>query len=114
MKTIRNYKIRVGIDEFPIQEADVPRVVQAMQTNEIVKLDCGMIRGQAILAVLKDEVSVAEERDLTLEERAEMAQIEARKSCLECKGIGYVKGLKDGRPVMMECKCQKISLPAVT
>ncbi len=45
------YKIKVGIEEYPVLETDIPRIVQAMKTNDMVKLDCGVFRGSAILAV---------------------------------------------------------------
>ena len=51
---MKKFKIKVGIDEFIIKESDMPRVVEAMRTNNMVALACGVFRGSAILAVYED------------------------------------------------------------
>jgi len=48
------YKIKVGIDEFDVLEDDVPRIVEAMQTDNLVRLKCGVFRGKTILGVYED------------------------------------------------------------
>lgn len=48
------YKIKVGIEEFPVKEEDITRIVDAMKSGNLVKLDCGVFRGQSIIAVCED------------------------------------------------------------
>ena len=48
------YKIKVGIEEYPVSETDLPRIVQAMKSNNMVQLEYGLFRGNAILAVVRD------------------------------------------------------------
>jgi hypothetical protein len=113
MKYIKKFKIKVGIEEYPVNENDIERIMRAMQTNEIVKLDIGVIRGQAILAILQEQIPVSEPKDLSPSEQREQLLLEARKNCQECKGDGYIKIQKDGQVKIFECKCQKINTLAL-
>lgn len=110
-----HYKIKVGIEEYSVDEKDIPRIVQAMKSNDMVKLDCGIFRGQAILAVARDLEK--EERERLLETyKKSPEQVEQDKKagiikqqmdeCKECTGSkGWRFKIVNGEKVAYQCSC---------
>jgi len=115
---IKYYKIKVGIEEFSIEKKDISRIVEAMKTNEMVKLECGIFRGQAILAITRDLQKEQDEETklyfnqsdqgkiLNLEEKIQKQISE----CNFCDKKGYTiqdKKLKNGspNPIVKKCSC---------
>lgn len=114
------YKIRVGIEEYPVDEKDISRILQAMQTNEIVRLDCGMFRGQAILAVIRDTNKEFQEALSSLpgpEPTIEEILNNQRLACSRCDKKGYLfeeklnEKTKITEKFVKICICQKMSAP---
>ncbi len=107
------YKIKVGIEEYSVKEVDVPRIVEAMKTNDMVKLDCGIFRGQSILAVCRDFDE--ESRQVMLSapssesKRIEDEQVKRIKKqkdeCNLCNHTGYVFVDRNGEQVAKYCSC---------
>lgn len=107
------YKIKVGIEEYPIKEADIPRIAEAMKTNDIVKLDCGLFRGQAILAVCRDEkeeirqallsAPSSQESRLLLEREAKIRK--QTQDCQLCNHTGWVFVDRNGEQTAKYCEC---------
>ena len=115
---IKYFKIKVGIEEFSVNENDIPRIVEAMKTNEMVKLDCGIFRGQAILALTRDIEREEKERldtelSSTEEKKQKTINEEIEKQISECdlcnkKGYTIVdKRFPNGspNPVVKKCSC---------
>jgi hypothetical protein len=113
-----NYKIKVGIEEFSVDEKDIPRIAEAMQTNNMVQLECGLFRGSAILAVCKDDKykDIAFLTPSTPEQIAERSRLEEidnliKKQILECKicnGKGWKMIKKEGEYFATNCDCTKL------
>jgi hypothetical protein len=112
------FKIKVGISEFEVKEIDIPRIVEAMKNNDIVKLDCGLFRGSAILSVFED-FDEELQRSLKLETAKTQEEIEQEKisvhlkqnrlECELCKHTGWKESKRDdGSAVMVRCLCQKL------
>ena len=114
------YKIKVGIEEYPVSETDLPRIVQAMKSNNMVQLEYGLFRGNAILAVVRDlekerEVMYLTEHAPTPEQieenkKQEEKNEQIRKQIEECKlCTGDDKGwifIKSGnQTVAKPCSC---------
>lgn len=109
------YKIKVGIEEFPVEEKDIPRIAEAMKHNDMVQLECGLFRGNAILAVCRD--TEREERAfmlssapvLTEEEIQEKARQEKlkeqRMNCEICNHTGLKEELRNEIVVRVPCEC---------
>lgn len=120
---MKHYKIKVGIEEYPIDEIDIPRIVEAMKNNDMVKLDCGIFRGQSILAVARDiekesSVSMIQIPALDSQEHIERKRIEQQiYECTICgKESGYSKGWiinknEKGERIAKRCVCTQ--LPAL-
>jgi|ERR1700728_143884 len=106
MSTIKQYRIKVGIEEFRVEKKDIERIARAMQTDEIVKLDNGLFRGRSITALIEEDIWLDEPRQLSPEEIKENLLIEAKRNCLDCKGVGYVQKIEAGRTFMKQCECQ--------
>lgn len=102
----KNYKIKVGIEEYPVKPIDVERIARAMQTDEIVKLENGLFRGKSIIALIQEDVYIEDKKELTYEEKIHFALLEAKKNCQLCKGQGYVLTTEEKRTFMKECQCQ--------
>lgn len=111
------YKIKVGIEEFEVKEEDIPRIVEAMKNNDIVKLDSGLFRGSAILAVCRDFEKEIERNMLTTPEKSldEIAEEEKkaklkeqRLACTICDKKGWRIGTRDGKDCASPCECQSI------
>lgn len=116
------YKIKVGIEEFEVSEKDIPRIVEAMKNNDIVKLDCGLFRGQAILAVCRDlekemQRTMLSSHTDTPEEieqkKNEILLKEQRLNCEKCGHTGWIVGKREGRDCAFPCEC-KILKTAIT
>lgn len=111
------YKIKVGIEEYPVEEKDIPRIVEAMKTNDMVRLDSGIFRGHAILAMCRDIEREKEESLIELskvpvpetpEQEKDRLLKEARKICKKCDNhSGRVTIQKNGEWVVAYCDCQK-------
>ncbi len=101
------YKIKVGIDEFDIKESDIGRVTEAMQTNNMVSLDCGIFRGQSILAIIKRENITNDYtiRELSPDEKKFSLLKESREKCPICIGVGLIYDPE--KKLMKQCLCQK-------
>ena len=114
------YKIKVGIEEFPIEEKDIPRIIEAMKSNNMVQLEYGLFRGNAILAVTRDlekekEIAMISSRsEPTQEEKLENERVSKIKlqilNCSICKGTGqlvvdrkHASGSPD--PFVKNCEC---------
>lgn len=111
MMKITRYKIKVGIEEFYVEPTDVPKITQAMQTNEMVKLARGIFRGQAILAIIEEDVFIDDSPSIppTPQEIHQRALIDARRNCTKCMASGYLVTKKEnGETVAKVCDCQKI------
>lgn len=107
-ETITIHKIKVGIEEFTVHESDIPRITAAMQSDEMVQLDCGIFRGKAILAVFKIQTLVSVGSSQA--DKLSKLLAEARNKCTNCKGVGSIIYLAER--VVRTCPCQKnIVLP---
>jgi hypothetical protein len=116
------YKIKVGIEEYPVKEEDLPRIISAMKTNDMVKLDCGIFRGQAILAVCQDfeeekrvvlSFSPASKEQELIEENEK--QLEKQKSeCEICNHTGWIFVDKGRETVAKYCQCTVLKLKQLT
>lgn len=97
---MKNYKIRVGIEEFIVEESDIPRIIDAMQNNHIVKLKCGMFRGSAILAVYecRETYFISSPKEL-VEAKLKIAD------CQICNGTGWKIIKVDGESMAKKCQC---------
>lgn len=112
------FKIKVGIEEFPVEPVDVPRIIEAMKSNDMVKLDCGIFRGNAILAVCRDEEKenqahlLASAPKQTPEELKLLADSETRKEqkmkCEKCGHTGWKEELRNSELIRVPCDCQEI------
>lgn len=115
------YKIKVGIEEYPVNESDLPRIAEAMKSNDIVRLDSGLFRGNAILAVCEDksrsDAFLSAPREKTKEEieieLLEEKRKEARLKCDICDHTGMKEELRKspfGYESIMRvpCDCQRI------
>jgi hypothetical protein len=112
------YKIKVGIEEFQVKEADIPRIVEAMKTGNMVQLESGLFRGNAILAVCRDfekEIQLAlsaptKETPEQIEDKEKKEKLkEKRLKCEICNHTGWVEGKRrDGSVAMFPCECQVI------
>lgn len=102
------YKIKVGIEEFQVDESDIPRIAQAMKTGDIVKLDCGLFRGTSILAVCEYKSLVAFDSlpNKTPEElKIEKIKLESRMKCDKCEHTGWREELRGNNVVRVPCEC---------
>ncbi len=78
------YKIKVGIEEFAVDETDIPRIVEAMKNNDMVRLSSGLFRGQAILAICRDSEREDKELQLTASQKTnEAIEAESRQEILK-------------------------------
>jgi len=110
------YKIKVGIEEFDVKEEDIPRIAEAMQTNNLVQLGCGLFRGSAILAICKDERYHETIIEKTPEQIAEISRLneideiikQQITSCTICNGKGWGTIKKDGEYFASNCVCTKL------
>lgn len=114
------YKIKIGIEEYPIEEKDIARITEAMQKNDMVKLEHGIFRGNAILAVCRD--LEREKKELLIgpvipptQEEIEQEKLavelrERRLNCEICEHKGLKEVYKDGKVVRVPCDCQNIEL----
>ena len=112
------YKIKVGIEEFEVKEADIPRIVEAMKTGNMVQLDSGLFRGNAILAVCRDfekEMTLAlcaptKETPEQIEDKEKKEKLKSQRlNCEICHHTGWAEGKrKDGSSAMFPCECQVI------
>lgn len=108
------YKIKVGIEEFSIDENDIPRIVEAMKNNDMVKLASGLFRGQAILAVCRDSERENKELLLTSPQKTQ-EQIDAesrqetlkrqKKYCAICDHDGWEIFTKGNERLVKPCIC---------
>ncbi len=48
------YCILVGIEKYPIEEADIKKITQAMLDNSVVALKSGIFSGKAISGIVRD------------------------------------------------------------
>lgn len=109
------YKIKVGIEEYPVKETDIERIVSAMKTNDMVKLDCGIFRGQSILAVCQDfaeeqrqiNMSIPKESGYTPnQELIRDEKLKQQKAdCVMCGHTGWIFVEKNGEKVARYCVC---------
>lgn len=111
------FKIKVGIEEFPILESDIPRIVEAMKKNEMVKLEHGIFRGQAILAITRDlekeESELRASVNSTYSDKEKEIEETIKKQIAECTSCGQKgytiinKVLENGHPnpVVKKCSC---------
>ena len=113
------YKIKVGIEEYPVSETDLPRIVQAMKSNDMVQLEYGLFRGNAILAVVRDLDREREEMFLMdhaptpeqIEEAKKKREVDEQieKQMAECPMCTEQKGwifVKNGnQTVAKPCSC---------
>lgn len=90
MSIVSKYKIKVGIEEFQIKVEDIPRITKAMQTNDLVKIERGLFRGSAILAIIEEQVLITDVRPPTAEEKAKEILNTVRKDCKICFGSSYL------------------------
>lgn len=112
------YKIKVGIEEFSVEESDIPRIAEAMKHNDMVKLDCGLFRGSAILAVCRDEERekqqlLIETTPQTTEEELEKIRIDGikrdqRLNCEICGHTGWKEDFREESLVRVPCDCTLI------
>lgn len=118
------YKIKVGIEEFSVEEKDIPRIAEAMKHNDMVQLECGLFRGNAILAVCRDEEREKKERTLvafnsteSVEERQKREEEnkitekkkEQRINCEICGHTGWKEELREKSVVRVPCECQLLN-----
>jgi hypothetical protein len=113
------YKIKVGIEEFEVSENDIPRIVEAMKSGDMVQLHCGLFRGNAILALCRDfdkemETSLLEcpkKSQEQIEEESNEAKLkDNRLKCELCKHTGWREGVRqDGTTAMFPCECQVLN-----
>lgn len=117
---IKFFKIKVGIEEFSVEEKDVPRIIEAMKSNDMVKLDCGIFRGNAILAICRDEEKEEQSRllafDSSIKTPEELQEIENEKiikeqrmQCELCDHTGWKEG-KDYIRRPCDCMTLKTSI----
>jgi len=115
------YKIKVGIEEFEVKEEDIPRIAEAMRTNNMVQLVCGLFRGSSILAVCRDEKKeLSSDSDVIKEKTPEqIATIKRLKEidevikqqifdCKICEGKGWITTKKGDEYFATNCKCTKL------
>lgn len=118
------YKIKVGIEEFPIEEKDIPRITEAMKNNDMVALDSGIFRGSAILAICRDEerekrATMLETMKPTPEQlerfknEEQLREIENRKRanrliCELCDHSGWKEEMRNEEVIRVICDCQKL------
>lgn len=109
------YKIKVGIEEFSVEETDVPRIVEAMKSNDMVKLNCGIFRGNAILAVCRDIEKEEQARliasapkktpEQLQDEAIEKIIKEQKMKCELCGHTGWKESKKGEKLVRIPCYC---------
>lgn len=108
----KKYFIKVGIEEFEIDEKDVPRVLKAMQENLIVMLKMGAFRGSAIISCTSREVPIELPPAPRVPEYHELEkkyQREAAQGCSTCTATGVIIVTKEnGERVARMCSCQNV------
>ena len=111
------YKIKVDITEFRVKEEDLVRIVEAMKSNDMVKLDCGIFRGSAIRAVYRDEdeevqLALCSSKEKKPEQIEEERIINLKKEQKLNSDICHHTGMKivnvNGEDVAKICDCQII------
>lgn len=112
---MKRYKIKVGIEEFKVDEKDISRITEAMKTDNLVALDCGVFRGSAILALCED-TSVIDFGSLPpSEEEIKQKAIddfkrEQRLNCELCDHTGWKEELRGQELIRVLCDCQKLKI----
>lgn len=116
------YKIKVGIEEYTVNEIDIPRIVEAMKNNDMVKLECGIFRGNAILAVCEDIEKTSAfdslpppktDEELKQDELQKIRK-EKRLNCDICSHTGMKEELRKSKfgyeeLIRVPCDCQIIN-----
>ena len=99
-------------------ECDIPRIVEAMKKNDIVKLEYGLFRGQAILALCRDIEKENNEHMLMSstktpeQEKKEADETQIKKQiseCTICDHDGWESIEKNGERMVRKCACTKLS-----
>lgn len=110
---MKYYKIKVGIEEYSVDEVDIPRIAMAMQNNDIVKLESGLFRGQAILAVCRDtereeREALSKPKELSSEEMKERERdlkiAQQKADCRLCEK-GWIHINVGNEKIAKRCKC---------
>jgi hypothetical protein len=48
------YCIKVGLDRFPIEIQEIPKIIQGMADNSVLVLGSGVFSGKSINAIIRD------------------------------------------------------------
>jgi hypothetical protein len=48
------YCIKVGLDKFPVELEEIPKIIQGMADNSVLILGAGVFSGKSINAIVRD------------------------------------------------------------